>query len=659
MGPESIASRIDHTLVESEPRMPYSRRLVVLLTLVFLPVEPMMAQEQQPDRKALAGREWAKPSELRSKKLIDAGIYTMDSKMNSHWLADHPEFTTKHPFDGLVVRLPLKAGWCKTHDLPPDTHFDDLAWSTKSVSYEAVQDAIADLKRTKWGQLTDNFLWWNLRGGVEKLRGDLENDDDWKALEHNARLAARICKEANLKGLLFDTEQYGVFPGTKFHYPFGKAKADLLRKRGRAWMNAVQQECPDLVILFTFAWAPDLDAAGFLAGVKEFLNGMLDASDGKTRLVHGYENTFYYGQVAGSRFTKDGFRGDRARYEEAVASMRKWSSYANNPKKFEKHVRVGMAAWVESDPWNLWNGWPSGTKDTIWSNVPLALATSDEYVWCWSEHTNYLHTLTNPVPGQTGLNPYLASLTNQTFNTSKERVTRFDEDFATNPLAKGWYFDFDMLEVGRKRKPQDAGWIMPSDAVPYHWLPDTKVLHVENAWTRRTDQQSVARHDRQRRRFVHPIHETRDTDTVKAEFEFVIQDFGDDAANLMMLGLFRSDVAANRSSVTLRVSRPNTASIVIAGEHGAWESKPIMGLKANQKYQFQITMIGASKSVEVRLLDSSTNMSLGEIRGAMPKEVMGLLFDEIGIAQPDWMATETPKNKAHAYRVTRIRFERE
>ena len=642
---------------EGNPAEAASRRLFVLV-LALLPSLACVATAQEKRPQPAAGREWARPGELRSKKLIDAGIHTLDSKLNSRWLAEHPEFTTTHPFDGMAVRISLDEQWRKKAGLAEGAYFDDLAWSTQPVPHEAVKAAIDDLLRAKWGQLTDNFLWWNLRGGIKNLRADIESDDDWKAIEQNARLAGRVCREAGLKGLLFDTEQYGSFAGTKSHYPFGKAKPDMLTARGRAWIQAVQREFPDVKIMFTFAWAPDLDSAGFLAGVKHLINGMLDGVEGRGQFIHGYENTFYYGQIAGSRFTKEGFRGDRSRYEEAVASMRQWASHSTNEKKFDRHVRVGMAAWLESDPWNLWSGWPSGTKATIWSNLPLALATSEEYVWCWSEHTNYLHRITDPSPGVTGLNPFLASLTNQTFNTGREPVSKLTEDFTTDPMAKGWHFDFNMLEIGRKRNARDAVPLPTADAVPYRWMPDKKQLLVENSWTRGTDGKITARHDRQRRRFVHPVRETSVANRAEAEFDFVIDRFGADSGNPIMIGLFHSEQAANRSSITLRISGPETATIVVASESGTWESKQLAALKASQTYRFNLVLNGPDKALDARLSDPTSGRVLCELHGAPPAMVKTVRLDEIGIAQPDWITTETAPDKAHSYRVSRIRFER-
>ena len=154
---------------EGNPAEAASRRLFVLV-LALLPSLACVATAQEKRPQPAAGREWARPGELRSKKLIDAGIHTLDSKLNSRWLAEHPEFTTTHPFDGMAVRISLDEQWRKKAGLAEGAYFDDLAWSTQPVPHEAVKAAIDDLLRAKWGQLTDNFLWWNLRGGI-KVQG--------------------------------------------------------------------------------------------------------------------------------------------------------------------------------------------------------------------------------------------------------------------------------------------------------------------------------------------------------------------------------------------------------------------------------------------------------------------------------------------------------
>ncbi len=302
---------------------------------------------------------WVKPGELRNKALIDAGLYTQWSipAVNSRSLAEHPGFTTTHPFDGIVVRLLLDAKWCEEQgfdpnpDDPPQNqqpYLDSLVWSTHTVPYGAVESAIEDLKRVQWGTLTDNFVWYQFRdeGGSPV---DLTKQNDWASVQGNAVLTARVCREAELKGIFFDTEQYGYAP-MKLGTP------GLRRQRGQQWIEAVQSEFPEIRVLFTFAWCEDLDNTAFLVGMKDFLNGVLDGVRAPAQLINAYENTFYYGQSPGSRFTKKGFAGNRTQFASARSSIKSWKRLSGAADKYDHFVRIGMAAWLESDPWDLTPG---------------------------------------------------------------------------------------------------------------------------------------------------------------------------------------------------------------------------------------------------------------------------------------------------------------
>ena len=133
-----------------------------------------------------------------------------------------------------------------------------------------------------------------------------------------------------------------------------------------------------------------------------------------------------------------------------------------------------MAAWVESDPYNLTPGWPTGfLSRPPWSNLPLTLAYSDSYVWVWSERTSYPRT-------KEILNPFLASIANQTFNTGQEPSKSFTETFQTDPLRRGWHFDFDMLGIGREVNPGFLPAMNP-DAIAYNWDPTNQAVRVRSA----------------------------------------------------------------------------------------------------------------------------------------------------------------------------------
>jgi hypothetical protein len=635
--------------------------LAVALILVMLCIETAFQKQvmgsdvgSEPKQKDL----WASPRELRNKKIIGTGIYSsqpLDTAITPSFLVDHPGFTSSHPFDGVTVVAPLDSKWCIEQGFEAGIVLDDLVWTKKVIPYSAVQETIAKLKQISWESLTDNFLWYGMKDGSDyKFAVDFTQDSDWEAVEHNASLSARICREAGLKGFMLDTEQYKGYQNNGGAYPMGKDTPEVLRQRGRQWIEAVQTEYPAIIIIIFFAWSPDLDQAEFLAGIKHFLNGVLEGIKEPAQLIHAYENTFYYGQIAGSRYTNEGFQGDRARYQSAKDSMKEWRSFSTNPDKYDKFVKVGMAAWVESDPWDLWNGWASGSKDTIWSNLPLALAYSDEYVWVWSEHTNYVHSY---IRG-TGPNPFLVSLNNQTFNTGKEALNSITEDFTTNPLLRGWYFDFDMLDVSRKVNPLHDVPIFSAGSVPYVWSPEDQAVKVLGTWMTGQQGDVVADMGYQRRRYVHPIQPLTRKSSFQAELDFEIERFGSDPTNPIVLGLFNSDQLVNRQSFTLQIGEPDTVIINVAGnqESSVYNLAVKDGLKAGITYRVTFNYDSKEERFHATIKDSERQSVIGQVDGSLTDRVGQFELDEIGLAQWDVNETRTPLNKAYLYHLKRVKL---
>jgi hypothetical protein len=420
----------------------------------------------------------------------------------------------------------------------------------------------------------------------------------------------------------------------------------------------LQSECPNIRIIIFFAWSPDLQATDFLKGVRDFLDGMLEGIAEPGRLIHGYENTFYYGQRPGSRFTVEGFPGNRARYESMRAAIRGWRSLARDSEKYDRFVQVGMAAWLESDPWNLWSGWPSGSKHTIWSNVPIALATTDEYVWCWSEHTNFMHQRVGKTAvevSENWLNPYLASLTNQTFNQGREQVSTLSEDFVDDPLLRGWYFDFDMLSIGRKRNPNSTP-TFTRDAVPYVWSRQDQALVVRGTWLTGNAGNVVARHGTQRRRFVHPVSPVSGTSQAQGTMDFKVQTFGSDPNNPIVVGLFRADRSVEEQSLTLRISDAGLPTIVLAGDKERWESKPGQTLQAGREYCLTFDYRGEDRQLVATVRERTGTTTVCRLEGTIPRHVGGFAFDEFGVAQFDGGDTATPPDRCYQYRVRKAEF---
>lgn len=593
---------------------------------------------------------WASPAELRRKKLIGSGQYTTsggESAVTSRFLAQNPAFLASYPFDGLVLPVVVESAVAVRLGLPARDYFlHELLWNTVELPEAVIASAVADLKSIHWGGVTDNFLNYTLVDGARgRFTPDFANDRDWAILEHNATMAARLCREAGFQGFWLDTEQYGNYRWRtatgvpefdpdrpkNLKFPLGKDTPELLRRRGAQWIRAVQSELPAVKIMITFAWSPDANGYEPLKGVNGFLDGVLDGIQAPAQLIHGYENTFYYGQGPGTTHTREGFAGDRNRYAAARESMRQWRAFSANPKKYDAFLKVGMAAWVEDDPWSLWSGYTSGLTSSFWSNLPLALAYSDEYVWVWSEHTHYAHGF------QAGgrINPFLASLHNQTFNTDREPVVSIDEDFASDPLGQGWYFDFDMLDIGRRQNPTHAVPLMTVDALPYDWSREQRSVRIDGAWPAKDRHQPAAPSDGQRRRFVRPVQPVNRAKNFHAELDFMVASFGTHPENPMVLGLFRHDHPVREKSLTFQIEAPNRCRIVLAHE-GKMRTFPLStpnGLQTNHTYRVSLEYTASNGRLRATLNEPRLGAKpLARVQGRIRTANGSFDWDEFGAA---------------------------
>ncbi len=621
---------------------------------------------------------WARPLELRGKKIIGGGQYATSGEeaVTSRFLALHREVIGNFPFDGYVVPVVVGQEWAEGAGLPRrDYLLHELLWSRIRLPYAAVREAIADLNSVRWAHVTDNFLNLTLIDGADGCATpDLADDRDWAVIESNAGLAARLCREAKLQGFWLDTEQYGNYqwrteaglpePGhgrpADLKFPLGKDTPQLLRRRGAQWIKAVQAQMPAVKIITTFAWSPDANGYAPLKGVTAFLNGVLDGIRAPGRLIHGHENTFYFGQGPGTANVandgrQEGYPGGRARYAEARADIRGWRKYSTNPGKYDRFVSVGMAAWVEDDPWNTWSGWPSGSRWSFWSNLALALAYSDEYVWVWSEHTHYGHGL----EAKAGMNPFLASLSNQTFNTGREAAGEFTEEFATDPLRRGWYFDFDMLDIGRKLSPSHDVALMGATSVPYAWSAAARAVRVDGAWPAGPRGDAIPPPD-QRRRYVRPIRPVDRRTGFAVSMDFRVTSFGRRSGDRMVIGLFRSGQARSHTGLALEVEAADRAHIVLSGPRGSLRL-PLQvqgGIRPGKSYRIAFEYDAARSRLQMSLCDrSAVRRLVSHACAAAPAGMGAFGWDEIGIAHEGGSATGPPR-PAYRYLLERASLRR-
>jgi len=605
---------------------------------------------------------WVSPAELRGKSLNSTGIFSntqfgSDVAPTPKFLAQHPDYLANHPFDGVTVPLIIDPTYLRSQGIvsSADVAFQWIGMSSLPIPWSAVSQSVDYLKQVQWGKVTDNFMWY----GVQNFTNDSWEDGDtvywvdpasstdWSVVVANAAVAARAAREGGLKGFIIDTEQYTRYPGgSRPEYPFGLGTAATWRERGRQWIEAVQAEFPDIEMQFFFSWGDEYTVWPNYHNLVPFMDGVLAGVRDPARIVHAWESSFWWGQARAIPPGSNSFTfydADRDPYIGARNSIRNvWRTYSNDPAKYDDFVDVGMAAWFDSDPWNLWPGWPSGYLGEIvhagrsswpgmpWSNVGNTLAYSDKYVWTWSSNTHYSATYDK-------LNPFLASVANQTFNTGTEAVAAFADEFTTDPMKRGWYFDFSFMDIGR-RSGSDGGLpqlIQTTDAVAYAWKQADGAVVVRGNWTRGEFGEISGLAAPQRRRYVKPIEPLTRSDDLHVEADLTIDAFGNDAANPILVGLFHSEAAVDAQSLCLKIAGPNDVSVVVAGD-GAPLTVPLTPagpLATGTGYRIVLDYVAATRTLTATLRSRTGMTTIASASTVLPASLGAFVLDEAGVAQ--------------------------
>jgi polygalacturonase len=308
------------------------------------------------------------------KKLIEFGWDEPDTA----FMRKHAAQMDATPFDGCVYHIRY---------LRPDGKDADFLWSCwgrQAFTTQQVQHAINDLKATHFKHLRHNFLRFNV------TPGNLDWFDDYSAVINNARLAAQVAREGGV-GILFDTEQYNaqLFDYRKQTNTTTKTweqYATQARQRGRQVMQAFQEGFPGLKVLMTFGYGmpwqetdggkrPLCDGAyGLLA---PFLDGMVEAAEGGSQLIDGWESAYSY-------FEEKKFRTARRIIHQDVLAM------VADRQKYPKVFSASFGLWMDYQwrdrGWNVErperNPHPPDKFEEV---VRTALRYADEYVWVYSE----------------------------------------------------------------------------------------------------------------------------------------------------------------------------------------------------------------------------------------------------------------------------------
>lgn len=309
------------------------------------------------------------------------------------YMREHVREMEQLPFDGLVFHL-------KTDD---NEQMVWNMWGEQVFSVDQFSREIADLQATEFERLTERFLRCNVTPGNVAW----DDDDAWKVVLDNFRTGAQIVEQTGCRGIMFDTEQY-------VHEPFawpprpqeetptepitdGEAKqveptpeekaipaevSDLVRRRGREWIRAINAECPEITILITYAWRAGQPTEGESFRVHgyelipAFLDGVLEGASDTTRIVDAWEYSYPY--RARAEFEK----GRRSMTVDAL----EWTSV---PEEYRQHVTAGFGLWMDFSV----RGYDWHTDDLLLNynspeqfrqNLFNAFDLTDEYVWVYT-----------------------------------------------------------------------------------------------------------------------------------------------------------------------------------------------------------------------------------------------------------------------------------
>lgn len=321
------------------------------------------------------------------KKLIEFGWDEPDTA----FMQAHVAEMEKTPFNGCVFHAYVTGPGGKQEPMLWQ------CWGRQSISPDQLRRSQEDLQKTQFHRFTDNFLRLNT------TPGDVDWFDDFGSILNNVRLAAAFARQGKCRGILFDTEQYQQPLFTYSRQRDAKTKswdqyAQQARKRGREVMQAFQEGYPDLTIFLTFGYTlPWEEAHHDIAKLQDarygllapFLDGMLDAAKGKTRIVDGYEASYPYKEVV--------------RFDAAYQMMsRGVLPLVKDAQKYHQFFSYGFGVWLDCN-WRK-QGWdPQDVEKNFYSpgafenTVHAALARADEYVWIYSEQPRWWSAQGGPV----------------------------------------------------------------------------------------------------------------------------------------------------------------------------------------------------------------------------------------------------------------------
>lgn len=359
------------------------------------------------------------PSISSDKKLIKWGL---DAPISSYVLQHIHEMEQWH-FDGI----------CIEPDIRRDGKIAFLGaghlFSTRRFTYEELRHIADDVRATKFTRFTDNFLVmgtsveplifrnedWSYDSAkyppMEPVSSpDWFDDTEFSILVDNWVLAARICREAGMKGFMVDIEQWSATAGKcprPWDYRFLKAHnggnfppfnvcVRQWQERGKQLIAAICQEYNDITLL-SYMGSQQVAYNSIRWAVNPDPN-LPPLANGSYGLSASFFDGILAGIPAGSKATLiDGGSLYHATYSRRYQDYRNVSfrgsfQHTAFPDAFKEHMRLGFATWIDGRgylpyDWSQEKPYYSNqfTPDELENSLYNSLLNSDKYSWLWAE----------------------------------------------------------------------------------------------------------------------------------------------------------------------------------------------------------------------------------------------------------------------------------
>lgn len=314
--------------------------------------------------------------EGRTKKLIYYGWGVRDTQ----YVRDHWQEMEAMPFDGTGITIAIDRSKPTTGDGVTGNLLGWQVMGRRSFQVEEFREAITDLRVAKWRRFTDNFLPIALSASGSAADVTWFDDNRWSTIANNFGVLARIAKEAGLKGLILDPEDYQA---ALFSYTVQRQKVDRLfaayqevaRRRGRQVMTAIAAHQPKAVLLTLFGYT--LPFSEFRGGkhledaeyglLAAFYDGLLEAMPDGALLIDGYEYAYTF--------------KERRQFLEAYRRIHQDALQLSAvPEAYQQKVKAGFGLMLDYG-----NRPDYRTPEALRQAVALALEISDGYVWLYSQ----------------------------------------------------------------------------------------------------------------------------------------------------------------------------------------------------------------------------------------------------------------------------------